>query len=99
MEIAFVWGLVFKTRPYLKGSLWFLPLLGGIAGAVLGALEAPLSRTIGVPSAVKDELDRLDAEVAREFGPSPDLERANEPDRQGLGRAPGLGGRAALIER
>ena len=45
-----MWGLVFKTRQYLKGSLWFLPLLGGIAGALLGLLEAPVHRSVGVPA-------------------------------------------------
>ena len=44
-----VWALDFKTRQYLKGSLWFLPLLGGIAGAVLGLLEPVLTRGITVP--------------------------------------------------
>ena len=43
-----MWALVFKTRQYLKGSLWFLPLIGGIVGAVLGAIEAPLHRRVGV---------------------------------------------------
>ena len=43
--------------------------------------------------AVEDELLRLEAAVTREFGPSPDLDRASEPDRQGLGGAPGLGER------
>ena len=50
-------------------------------------------------SAVEDELARLEVEVARAFGSSPDLDRASEPDRQGLGGAPGLGDREALIER
>jgi len=45
-----VWALVFKTRQYLKGSLWFLPLLGGITGAALGAFDGPLDDRIGVPS-------------------------------------------------
>jgi uncharacterized membrane protein len=45
-----VWGLVFKTRQYLKGSLWFLPLLGGIAGALLGLAEGPFDRRVGVPA-------------------------------------------------
>ena len=43
-----MWALLFKTRQYLKGSLWFLPLLGGIAGAILGVIEAPLHRRVGV---------------------------------------------------
>jgi uncharacterized membrane protein len=45
--------LDFKTRQYLKGSLWFLPLLGGIAGAVLGLLEPVLTRGITVPLALE----------------------------------------------
>jgi uncharacterized membrane protein len=49
-------------------------------------------------AAVEDELARLDAEVAREFGPSPDRDRASQPDRQGLGGAPDLGSREALVE-
>ena len=48
-----VWTLDFKTRQYLKGSLWFLPLLGGIAGAVLGLLEPVLTRGITVPLALE----------------------------------------------
>ena len=40
-------------------------------------------------AAVEDELARLEREVAYAFGPSADLDRAGEPDRQGLGGAPG----------
>jgi uncharacterized membrane protein len=48
-----VWRLVFQTRQYLRGSLWFLPLLGGLAGAVLGLLEAPIARRVEVPEALQ----------------------------------------------
>ena len=48
-----VWALDFKTRQYLKGSLWFLPLLGGITGALLGLLEPVLTREITVPTALE----------------------------------------------
>jgi len=48
-----VWALDFKTRQYLKGSLWFLPLLGGIAGAVLGLIEPVLTRELTVPTALE----------------------------------------------
>jgi uncharacterized membrane protein len=44
-----VWALDFKTRQYLKGSLWFLPLLGGIAGAVLALLEPAVARRVSLP--------------------------------------------------
>ena len=50
MTRSAVWALDFKTRQYLKGSLWFLPLLGGITGAVLGLLEPVLARGITVPT-------------------------------------------------
>jgi uncharacterized membrane protein len=42
-------------------------------------------------AAVEIELARLQADVEREFGPSADLDRASEPDRQGLGGVTGLG--------
>ncbi len=48
--------------------------------------------------AVEDELARLEADVARTFGPSADRDRAVEPDRQGLGGAAGLGARETLVE-
>ena len=48
-----VWALDFKTRQYLKGSLWFLPLLGGIAGALLGLLEPVLARRISMPMSLE----------------------------------------------
>src|SRR6185503_920910 len=53
MKRSAVWALDFKTRQYLKGSLWFLPLLGGVAGAVLGLLEPVLTRGITVPTALE----------------------------------------------
>ena len=48
-----VWALDFKTRQYLKGSLWFLPLLGGITGALLGLLEPVLARRISMPMSLE----------------------------------------------
>jgi uncharacterized membrane protein len=53
MEAIAVWRLVFQTRQYLRGSLWFLPLLGGLAGALLGLLEAPLDRRVAAPDALQ----------------------------------------------
>ncbi len=48
-----VWTLDFKTRQYLKGSLWFLPLLGGITGALLGLLEPVGARRVSVPGSLE----------------------------------------------
>src|SRR5215218_6952484 len=53
MEAIAMWRLVFQTRQYLRGSLWFLPLLGGLAGALLGLLEAPLDRRVAAPDALQ----------------------------------------------
>lgn len=43
------WALVFRIRQYLKGSLWVLPLLGGVLGAVLAGLDDRLERSVQVP--------------------------------------------------
>jgi uncharacterized membrane protein len=48
-----VWAFDFKTRQYLKGSLWFLPLLGGITGALLGLLEPVAARRVTMPTSLE----------------------------------------------
>jgi uncharacterized membrane protein len=53
MKVIAVWRLVFQTRQFLRGSLWFLPLLGGVAGAVLGLLEPPIGRRVEVPESLQ----------------------------------------------
>jgi uncharacterized membrane protein len=45
-------ALDFKTRQYLKGSLWFLPLLGGIAGVLFALLEPVAARRVTMPDAL-----------------------------------------------
>ena len=45
-----MWGLVFRIRQYLRGSLWFLPVLGGILGALLAALGSLVDQTIELPA-------------------------------------------------
>ena len=49
--------------------------------------------------AVEDELERLEAAVALALGTSPDLDRASEADKQGLGGAPRSLGRARPAPR
>ena len=53
MTRSAVWTLDFKTRQYLKGSLWFLPLLGGIAGVLLALLEPVAARWVTVPASLE----------------------------------------------
>jgi uncharacterized membrane protein len=68
MSAIAVWGLVFKTRQYLKGSLWFLPLLGGIAGAALGAAAASSDRTFGELSSLEYSASTAEAVLAAIVG-------------------------------
>jgi uncharacterized membrane protein len=44
------WSTRFRLRQYLKGSLWFVPLLGGIAGWVLGATPFMLAADVDLPA-------------------------------------------------
>jgi uncharacterized membrane protein len=68
MTAIAVWGLVFKTRQYLKGSLWFLPLLGGIAGAAFGAAAASSDRTVPVLSSLEYSASTAEAVLAAIVG-------------------------------
>ena len=45
---AVTWGLLFRVRQTLKGSLWVLPILGGLLGLALGLADPWLER-IGTP--------------------------------------------------
>ncbi len=45
-----VWELRFRARQYLTGSLWFLPLIGGLAGAVLGSSDVFVERAVEPPA-------------------------------------------------
>ena len=33
-----MWGIAFRARQFAKGSLWLLPLIGAVLGAVLGSI-------------------------------------------------------------
>src|SRR5262245_8115211 len=44
------WGFAFGLRQQLKGSLWVLPLLGGIVGGLLGSVGLLLDRQVGLPA-------------------------------------------------
>jgi hypothetical protein len=44
-------GVVFRVRQRLKGSLWFVPFLGGVLGAALGQLVLLLDHSVQVPEA------------------------------------------------
>jgi uncharacterized membrane protein len=43
------WGIAFRARQYVKGSLWLLPLIAGLAGVVLAELAYWLEGTSDVP--------------------------------------------------
>ena len=44
------WGLAFRVRQTLKGSLWVVPLLGGLAGYVLSEASVRVEGSTRVPS-------------------------------------------------
>jgi uncharacterized membrane protein len=44
------WGLFFRLRQDLKGSLWALPLLGALAGALIGSGWLFVDRSVDVPA-------------------------------------------------
>ena len=45
------WGIAFRARQQLKGSLWLVPFLGAALRAVLGQFTLWLDRTVQVPEA------------------------------------------------
>jgi uncharacterized membrane protein len=45
------WAARFELRQYLKGSLWVLPLLGGLLGTVLAQVTLLVDDAVRLPSA------------------------------------------------
>jgi uncharacterized membrane protein len=43
------WSTHFRLRQYLKGSIWVVPFIGGLLGAVLGLLEPRLDEAVSLP--------------------------------------------------
>jgi uncharacterized membrane protein len=43
------WATSFRIRQYLRGSLWVLPLLGGVLGAVLGGADTLVDKGVHLP--------------------------------------------------
>ncbi|MFZ0091584.1 MAG: DUF2254 family protein [Solirubrobacteraceae bacterium] len=44
------WATRFRIRQYLAGSLWVMPLIGGVLGALLGSADVLVDRTIHLPA-------------------------------------------------
>ena len=80
---AFLIGFTFRTAALFRG--WEEPLPNGPEGVVLHAEKRPL---LGRKLRGKSQQELRDLGLLVEDA-SPDLDRANEPDRQGLGGAPG----------
>jgi uncharacterized membrane protein len=43
------WARRFGLREHLRGSLWVLPLLGGVAGVLLGIVDVQIDKSIQLP--------------------------------------------------
>lgn len=46
------WATRFKARQYVRGSLWVLPLLGGVLGVGLGAADLVVDKSVHLPPAL-----------------------------------------------
>jgi len=46
------WARRFRIKQYLRGSLWFLPLVGGVAGSLLAVLVGNLETSIHLPEQI-----------------------------------------------
>ena len=44
------WSARFRARQWLRGSLWVLPLLGGLLGVVLGVVDVQIDKGIHLPA-------------------------------------------------
>jgi uncharacterized membrane protein len=44
------WGIGFRIRQYVKGSLWLLPLAGGVVGLLLAEVSLRLDANLAVPT-------------------------------------------------
>src|SRR5438067_2003757 len=44
------WSRRFGVKQWLKGSLWVLPLLGGVLGVVLGAVDVQVDKSLHLPA-------------------------------------------------
>jgi uncharacterized membrane protein len=47
------WGVIFRTREYLKGSLWFYPLIGAIVGPLVALITRQVDTSVTVPEALR----------------------------------------------
>jgi uncharacterized membrane protein len=43
------WSARFRIGQYVRGSLWVLPLLGGVSGAVLGSIDVVVDESLHLP--------------------------------------------------
>jgi uncharacterized membrane protein len=54
---AFSWASWFRLRQHLQGSLWFLPLLGAVLGAILGSADTWHDELVRLPSSWRYSAD------------------------------------------
>ena len=47
------WALLFRTREYLKGSVWFYPLIGAVLGPLLAVLTRQADTSVTVPAVLR----------------------------------------------
>lgn len=47
------WALLFRAREYLKGSVWFYPLIGAVLGPLLAVLTRQADTSVIVPAVLR----------------------------------------------
>ncbi len=48
-RLAMSWNTAFRLRQFARGSLWVLPLVGGLLGVLLGAVVELVDRSVHLP--------------------------------------------------
>ena len=46
------WAARFRVGQYVRGSLWVLPLIGGVSGAILGSVDVMVDQSLTLPSSL-----------------------------------------------
>jgi uncharacterized membrane protein len=58
------WDVLFRARQYLRGSLWILPVIGGVIGALAAALVADVGTIFEIPKGLRYSAGTAEAVLA-----------------------------------
>ena len=58
------WNVLFRARQYLRGSLWILPVVGGVVGALAAVLVADVGTIFELPEGLRYSAGTAEAVLA-----------------------------------